>query len=52
MHVSGKILPVENIPGMRADEAEWWRGELKYDIFEKNFCECHNVPPSSIIIKN
>jgi hypothetical protein len=29
-------------------------GEFNYDIYYKNFCKCHNVPPahSSIIIKN
>jgi hypothetical protein len=26
-------------------------GEFKYDIFDKNLCKCHNVPPPSTTIK-
>jgi hypothetical protein len=34
IHVSGKMIPVETIPGMKRGEGgnkgEWWRGEFKY----------------------
>jgi hypothetical protein len=34
MHVNGKMIPVETIPGMRRGKVQWWRGKFKYDIFD------------------
>jgi hypothetical protein len=38
MYINVKMIPVEMIPGMggeEGDKEEWWRGELKYDIFDR-----------------
>jgi hypothetical protein len=31
------MIPIEAIPGIggRGDKGEWWRGTLKYDIFNR-----------------
>jgi hypothetical protein len=36
MYVNGKMIPVENIPGMGAEEIKenGGKGEFKYDIFD------------------
>jgi hypothetical protein len=36
MYVNGKMRPDEMIPatGEGKDKGEWWRGEIKYDIFD------------------
>jgi hypothetical protein len=42
-------IPVETIPWVgKGDKGEWLRGEFKYDTFAilKDFCKCHNVPPT------
>jgi hypothetical protein len=53
MYVNGKMRPVETIPGMGGGIKENdGRGKFKYDIFEKNFCKCNNVPLPSATIKN
>jgi hypothetical protein len=51
MDVNVKMRPVDTIPGIggRGDKREWWRGvnsSMIYLIHYKNFCKCHNVPPS------
>jgi hypothetical protein len=57
MYVNIKIISVVTIPGMGGEE--WIKendggGEFKYeifDIYDKNFCKCHNVPPFSTTMK-
>jgi hypothetical protein len=36
MYESGKMTPVETVPGMggAGKKGECWRGEFKYDIFQ------------------
>jgi hypothetical protein len=56
MYVNGKIISVETIPVIeeRMMKKNGRRGEFKlyvYLICCKNFCKCHNVPPSSTIKK-
>jgi hypothetical protein len=36
MHVNGKMIPVETIPGRGGgrDKGERWRGEFSYEIFD------------------
>jgi hypothetical protein len=48
---------IETIPGMWGGEnkEEWWKGvnsSIMCSIYCKNFCKCHNVPPSSTTTKN
>jgi hypothetical protein len=47
MYVNGKMRLVETIPrtdGERIKENDGG-GKFNYDMIEKNFCKCHNVPP-------
>jgi hypothetical protein len=51
MHVNGKMIPVETIPGIRVREnkGEWWKGvnsSMIYLIHCKNFCKWHDVFPA------
>jgi hypothetical protein len=44
MYVSGKIIPVETIPGMgMGGIKEMVEGVNSSMIYCKNFCKCHNV---------
>jgi hypothetical protein len=46
VYVNAKMRPVETVPGMgRGEKENDGGGEFKYDIYCKNFCKCHNVPP-------
>jgi hypothetical protein len=45
-----KMILVENIPGMRGRRIKWTDGgadsSMIFLIYCKNFCKCHNIPPS------
>jgi hypothetical protein len=50
MYVNAKLMPIEIIPGIGGGINEPCRGmnsNVIYLINCKNFCKCHNVPPSS-----
>jgi hypothetical protein len=56
LHVNGKLISVETVPGM--GEKDGWRRMMEevnssmiYLIQCKNFCKCHNVPWPSTTIK-
>jgi hypothetical protein len=55
MYVSGKMIPVESVPGI--GEERWKRAvegvnsSMIYLIHCKNLCKCYNVPPPSRTIK-
>jgi hypothetical protein len=56
MYVNGKMIPVENVPGVGGglDKGELWRGvnsSMIYLIHCKNFHKCHSVPLPSKTIK-
>jgi hypothetical protein len=55
MYVNGKMMPVETIPGwgeeVKRRMVEGVNLSMIYLIYCKNFCKCHNVPPSSTTIK-
>jgi hypothetical protein len=51
MCVSGKMRAVETIPGMPGGMKENGGGSKFNLIFCKNFCKCHNTPPTSTTIK-
>jgi hypothetical protein len=47
MYVNGKMKPIETIPGMRGwGIKENDEGVNSSMIHCKNFCKCHNVPPT------
>jgi hypothetical protein len=41
VYVSGKMIPVETVPGVRGGEND---GGDEFNS-DKIFCKCHNVPP-------
>jgi hypothetical protein len=49
------MIPVEAIPGIGGgrikDNSGGVNSSMIYLIYCKNFCKCHNVPPSSTAIK-
>jgi hypothetical protein len=53
MHVNGKMISVETIPGMRERGkrrmVEGVNSSMIQSICCKNFYKCHNVPPPSTI---
>jgi hypothetical protein len=52
MYENGKMRSAETIPGMgRRGIKENDGGVTSTMIYCKNFCKCHNVPPSTRIIK-
>jgi hypothetical protein len=55
MYVNGKIIPVETIPGMGKKGimrmVERMNSSMTYLIHCKNFCKCHNVPPTQHNLK-
>jgi hypothetical protein len=51
MNVNRKIRPIETIPGIGGRRInENLEGMNSTMIQCKNFCKCHNVPPSTTII--
>jgi hypothetical protein len=51
MNENGKMRPDETIPGMGEGIKENDGGVNLAMIYCKNFCKCHNAPPSATIIK-
>jgi hypothetical protein len=52
MYVNGKMRPVETVPGMRGEGIKENDGGVNSTmIYCKNFCKCHNVTPSTTMIK-
>jgi hypothetical protein len=53
MYINGKMTSVENIPGMGGCRrmVEGVNSSIKYLIYCKNFCKCHDVPQTSTTIK-
>jgi hypothetical protein len=55
MYVNGKMIPVETVPGVgrvgMKVNGEGGEFSMKYLVYCKNFCKCHNVPPLSTTIK-
>jgi hypothetical protein len=55
MYVNAQMMPVETAPGMGeggySTMMEGVNSNMIYLIHCKNFCKCHNVPPSSTTIK-
>jgi hypothetical protein len=54
-NVITKIIPVETVPRIRGEGMKESGGEGEYSMIYlihcKNLCKCHNVPPTSTIIK-
>jgi hypothetical protein len=51
MNVSGKMRPIETVPGMggsgrKKKMMEGVNSTMIYLINYKNFCKCHHVPPA------
>jgi hypothetical protein len=56
MYVNGEMISIETVPGMgeggMKENGGGGNSSVKYLIYCKNFCKCHNVPPPSTTIKN